>query len=183
MHLTKLLLLQACPSFQNVQSLCLLSLASPPVQTPSWHGANERPALCRGGTQGCPVAAYKSGYLARQGRTLFSCPSNGALLQLCVLRQEGPILYVLLCSRESGRRSQETPGSHIIAGLHAVYHPSHSLVLTACLGTLLNMCLVSLLNGECRKQTQWSLGEAGRLLASTPLPLAGRAGADHPLIP
>lgn len=34
-HLIKLLLLlQTCPGFQNVQSLCLLPLASPPVETP-----------------------------------------------------------------------------------------------------------------------------------------------------
>lgn len=34
LHLIKLLLLQTCPGFQNVQSLCLLSLASPPVEIP-----------------------------------------------------------------------------------------------------------------------------------------------------
>lgn len=36
------------------------------------------------------IAASRSRYLTRQGWTLFfSCPSNGALLQLCILgRQE-----------------------------------------------------------------------------------------------
>lgn len=68
MHPIKPQLLRACPGFECPElSECLLSLASHLCRLQSWHAANEKSTVFRGGIQGCSVTVSRSGYLARQG--------------------------------------------------------------------------------------------------------------------
>lgn len=76
------------PRFQKVQSLCLLSLASPLWRHQSWHGPMRGQLYSEEGPRDAPLLL--PGQVTWLGRVdLFSCPSMyDTLLQLCIARQE-----------------------------------------------------------------------------------------------